>query len=361
MHLAIVTLILAAIIVLGGMTMAQGFLTSTDISAIGIEEISTREGEIGRTELAIVGVTGLSWANTARFMVENTGHTKLASFSQWDVFVNYFDISVATYSTKWLQYTDGTPGDNEWQKAAIYVNGQPEVFEPGILNPGEEMVIDANLNPSLVISTDADVIIATPNGVRDSISLTVWHPVLTPHSEIPIIAGTQYYRLREATLADGAPMTMTTDVIAEGGTGRWLLHNESDSSRLAKHVYPLTGIEQIPAHVEIVHYRARAMGSWKGDPSLSIGILIRKSDGTIRDTIAPDVANAVITSIGNWQTISAVYNFLQYSVVDDTDYLEVDYYGESSKQGPDASGGYIQLRVDDDSLSEDDQTRIETS
>ena len=41
------------------------------------------------------------------------------------------------------------------------------------------------------------------------------------------------------------------------------------------------------------------------------------------------------------------------------DYLEIDYYGESVKKGPEDSGAYIQLRIDDSSLDEADQTRIE--
>jgi hypothetical protein len=93
---------------------------------------------------------------------------------------------------------------------------------------------------------------------------------------------------------------------------------------------------------------------------MSIDILIRKSDGTIRETIDTDVARGNIrTDNGVWQTASVDYDFLGYTVVDDTDYLEIAYYGESRGDGPRNSGAYIQIIIDDPTLAEADQTRIE--
>ena len=71
METAIVSLICIALIVFGGMTMSQGFLTSADSTTIGVEEISVREREIMRTELDAAGTTGLSWANSLRVTLEN--------------------------------------------------------------------------------------------------------------------------------------------------------------------------------------------------------------------------------------------------------------------------------------------------
>ena len=46
METAIVSILCVILIVLGGMTMSQGFLTSADTAALGVEEISVRDGEI---------------------------------------------------------------------------------------------------------------------------------------------------------------------------------------------------------------------------------------------------------------------------------------------------------------------------
>ena len=45
-------------------------------------------------------------------------------------------------------------------------------------------------------------------------------------------------------------------------------------------------------------------------------------------------------------------------MVNDTDYLEIDYYGNSENEGPDGAS-YLRLMVDDSSLPESSQTRIQ--
>ena len=170
MATAVVSIICIALIVLGGMTMSQGILSSADTTALSVEEISTREGEIMRTELTGVSAS-LPAANTLEVILENSGQTKLASFSKWDFIVHYQDGDGTNY-TKWLPYADGASGDNEWQKAGIFLNGQPELFEPEIVNPEEELVILAKLNPLPGDGTIGDIIISTPNGIGESLSFS---------------------------------------------------------------------------------------------------------------------------------------------------------------------------------------------
>ena len=167
MHMAIITIFLMVLIVLGGMTMSRGFMSSADSSALSVQEINATEGEIKRTALTMVSAANLSWADLLRVRLENSGQTKLASFSKWDVIVEYYDES-GTYYTKWLPYVEGALGDNQWQKKVIYLNGSPEVFEPAILNPGEEIVILAKLSPLPGAGTVGNAIISSPNGIRES-------------------------------------------------------------------------------------------------------------------------------------------------------------------------------------------------
>ena len=168
METAIVSLICIALIVFGGMTMSQGFLSSVDSTTAGLEEISNRGEEIMRTELSTVNAT-LQSSSLLEVRLQNDGQTKLASFSKWDVIVQYYD-SGGSYYVKWLPYTEGTLGDNEWQKTGIYLDGQAETFEPGILNPGEEVRIKAKLNPSVGSGTTNLVVVSTPNGIPASIA-----------------------------------------------------------------------------------------------------------------------------------------------------------------------------------------------
>jgi hypothetical protein len=343
------------------MTMSQGILTSADSTVLSAEKVSVREGEIMRTAVDAARAAQLSWADRLRVTVDNSGQTKLASFDKWDFIVHYQD-SDGTYHTIWLPYTDGALGDNEWQKARIGLNGPTEYFEPGILNPQEDLVILAKLSPPPGDNTTGEVIVATPNGVESSIPFSsLSYTLLIPHAENTTIASTDYYQLEEAAPADSA-MTETTDLFSAGEVSRKMMHSENDASRPARHVFSLTGISKIPAATWTVYYHCRTLdfqGIKDNETSFDIDILVRQADGTVRTTLANKVAKAYLQSdeVDTWVTKSATCNFPGYTVVDGSDYLEIVYYGETQGDGPD-NDGYMQIRIDDSTMDEADQTRI---
>jgi hypothetical protein len=158
------------------------------------------------------------------------------------------------------------------------------------------------------------------------------------HQETVSIAGTNYYLLK-TTSADASGTTLSVSVAS---TGRKVL---------GKFVFPLSGIASINSATINAIYRAYTGGGTVYD---SIDILILKSDGTVRTTIATNVSAS--PNLGtSWATYTgADYSFSQYDVVDQTDYLEIDYYANitSSK-----SGRSTYLRIDDNTLSLSDQTR----
>ena len=86
METAIVSLICIALIVFGGMTLSQGFLTSVDSTTGGLEELSERDEAIMRTELATDN-TAMPSDSLLQVTLENKGQTKLASFSKWDIII----------------------------------------------------------------------------------------------------------------------------------------------------------------------------------------------------------------------------------------------------------------------------------
>ena len=170
METAIVSIICITLILFGVMTMSQGFLTSADTTSTAMEELGKNGEEIMRTELAITSAS-MTDGEYLEVSLTNGGQTKLASFANWDVIVHYYDTG-GTYYVKWLPYTEGALGDNQWKKTGIYLDGQAEVFGLDIVNPGEEIVIEAQLNPSVGDNTTNLAVISTPNGVPASISFS---------------------------------------------------------------------------------------------------------------------------------------------------------------------------------------------
>ncbi|MGD0779886.1 MAG: hypothetical protein ABR954_03775 [Dehalococcoidales bacterium] len=364
MAAVIVTIICIAMIVVGGMTLSQGILTSADSAAINADKISVMESEIARTDLNITRAAQLAWADYLRVTVKNDGQTKLANFDKWDVIVSYIDSDGAS-SSKWLPYTASLPQDNEWQKARIGLDGPIEYFEPGILNPSEEMIALIHLDPAVKSGTNGDVSMATPNGVYSSLAFSnLGSARFTAQSENITLANTKYYELVEAAPDDG-PATISRADFSTNESGRKLLYTVGQPTRPAKYIYPLIGISAIPKATWIVYYRGYIGSDGKfpqqdADVRFNINILIRKADGSIRDVIAERVAVAWVAEAeqGAWFTFDGSYDFPGYTVANGNDYLEVDFYCQTMA-GPNGSSGYIQLSIDDNTLPVDDQTRIE--
>ncbi len=169
METAIVSLICIALIVFGGMTMSRGFITSVDSTAQALDKMGQRDEKILRTELSPTYADTQSLGTILNVFLTNNGQTKLADFSKWDIIVQYHDNGGVSHIT-WLPYTAGPLGNNQWINTGIYLNGSPEVFERNILNPGEEIRIQAQLSPAVGSQTTNLVVISTPNGVPASIA-----------------------------------------------------------------------------------------------------------------------------------------------------------------------------------------------
>jgi len=87
---------------------------------------------------------------------------------------------------------------------------------------------------------------------------------------------------------------------------------------------------------------------------VDVDILIRQSNGTARTTVATNVANSGdLTSTAS--TLSGTHSWSAYTTVNQTDYLEIDYYIDVTTATP---GTAAYLRIDDSTLPAVDQTRV---
>jgi hypothetical protein len=171
METAFVSMVCVVLIVIGGMTMSRGFLTSIDSTSSNIDSISQRNEEIMRTNVQVLSASQIS-GNRLEATLQNIGQTKLADFSQWDIIVHNQDVSDQFHVT-WMPYNPSELNSNEWNVKGIYTLADlPEVFEPGIFNPDEKMIIQIEIDPSVKNGSTNQVLITTPNGVTVSKSFT---------------------------------------------------------------------------------------------------------------------------------------------------------------------------------------------
>jgi hypothetical protein len=121
---------------------------------------------------------------------------------------------------------------------------------------------------------------------------------------------------------------------------------------IGKFIYQLAGISSIPASSGTIYYRAYRDSNVAG--YCDADIVVRQSNGNLRATLAQNTAStgSLTTSPS---TLSGTYSTATYNVVDQTDYLEIDYYMEVTLS---RNGQSLYLTIDNNSLTQDLQTRI---
>ena len=180
MESALSSLIIFAVGLFAAVTLSYTYLETQDslwtAEQIRQEEMSERD----RTEIEIQSTETQGNGSLVKVIVQNSGQTKLADFDRWDVVVEYYSDPLLendpdVYQIAWLPYTSEPLDDMQWTVSGIYLDANtltPEVFEPGILNPDEEMVIQAKLTPTIAMTTTNRITISSLNGIEISSHFT---------------------------------------------------------------------------------------------------------------------------------------------------------------------------------------------
>jgi len=165
MEHAIPALVIAAIIVVGGVILAdvtRGSLETVDESWRDIEAIS--EERLG-TDLTVVSTQVTDGGATVTAVIRNQGRTSITEPSRMDLIINYNGTDDERHVV-WLPHTESSPpGDNEWTVDSI----SGDYRNPGILDTGEEMTIRISLNPATQDGPDRWLVLATETGVAYNI------------------------------------------------------------------------------------------------------------------------------------------------------------------------------------------------
>lgn len=171
MDTALTGLIIIMVLLLAVLILSYSFLSVQQAVVESWQEMEERMEDRVRTDLSPVGAETSIGGSYVDVTLGNEGDTKLADFDQWDVIVQY-DGTDGRNHIEWLPY-DGS--GNKWTKVGIYLDAStstPEVFDIDILNPGEEIVIQMWLSPTVKLSSTNLATVAVPNGITVSTVFT---------------------------------------------------------------------------------------------------------------------------------------------------------------------------------------------
>ena len=165
----LIVALFAVMIILAAMAgYATSSIDSQDKITLSVKVVRDKTGEISRTSISSLGTLVIS-NSRLDFTVINDGQSQLRQISDWDVIVWYEGASGSGLQIEWLTYTvSGAPSAGEWTLSGIYEDAgalDPEVYQPGIVNPDEEFIIRIELGPAAAASSSNTVTLAVEQGV----------------------------------------------------------------------------------------------------------------------------------------------------------------------------------------------------
>ena len=169
MEQALVALILIAILLSGAITLVSSAISPIDTITGSWKQMSEKTNEIQRTDISVIDTTVPEEHSGAvvELTIRNEGKVSLYDYNSWDMIVQYYSDNT-TRSVAWLPYTVSLE-DNKWTVPpypdGITYNGSTETFEPNILNPGEDMKVQIQLDPPVALDSTNWATVSAANGV----------------------------------------------------------------------------------------------------------------------------------------------------------------------------------------------------
>lgn len=173
MENALVAIICIALLLVGGAVVVETTLSTVDTVSTSWKEMETHNSEIVGTDIVLNGEADVV-GTTVSVIIINQGREPLHDFSKWNVFLQYEEADGDHHIIEAVFYDgDEDPGEGEWAVTEIYIDAAGsivEIYEPDILNPGEEMLIEMVVPAAEPIGAGTSFLIATatPNGVSTS-------------------------------------------------------------------------------------------------------------------------------------------------------------------------------------------------
>ena len=160
-----VTIVCIALILLATVSYATSSLDSADLISNSFKTMAERARQAGRTDITATGALTNADGSVVAVTLRNDGNTALRNYKKWDVIVRY-----QGGDTLWIPYSASALVLPGWSDNGTYLNGRPDIFEPGILNPAETLKINVRLSPKVTENTTNLAVISTDSGVNTQIA-----------------------------------------------------------------------------------------------------------------------------------------------------------------------------------------------
>lgn len=204
-------IVVVFVIMFAVLTLSQAFVEAQDELGTTLMEMDARLDENAQALLLPVDAWLTEDKSVAALVFRNSGAARLTDFDRWDLMVEYYDSQETPgLHIAWLPYSAAVPFDGEWTVGGLYLNAaeaRAEAIEPGILNPGEEILLLARLSPQIGIGRTLQVSLATGSGTTASLQYTRnMPPVLAVNTGLTLPSGAQVTierTLLETTDEDG--------------------------------------------------------------------------------------------------------------------------------------------------------------
>jgi hypothetical protein len=172
MESALVCFVSIALMIVSVVTMTMNTLQSTARLSDTWKAMQEKANSIQRTTIVSLPPENYFGGNM-ELIVKNTGQMNISDFAHWDVIVEEQGAG-AVYLTNSQSYP---PGNNQWAVKAIYIsNNVPEVFDPNVLNPGEQVVVGINPEAEIEEGESLKITLATSDGVTTQCYVTEQAP-----------------------------------------------------------------------------------------------------------------------------------------------------------------------------------------
>lgn len=168
METVMVSLVSTALVIISAVTMIISIFSSTNAMADSWKQMEQQASGIRQT--AITAIAPEHYAGgLINLTIRNDGQDNIDDFPRWDIVAQH-----ENGNGSYIVYANSpSPGNNQWALEGIYLSdNSSEIFDPNILNPGEQMNVLINLNPSMSQGDTVRITAATPNGITAQCLLT---------------------------------------------------------------------------------------------------------------------------------------------------------------------------------------------